>query len=154
MVKKKMNTTVILQNEIAEVQRLKDTLIECGKDHHISDEVIQEVNLALEEAVSNIIFYGYEDAEEHQIEVQIDLQDDLLVLELRDDAKPFNLLDAPDPDLEASFDDREIGGMGIHLVRTLMDELDYRREQGKNVLLMKKHIPVSPPVDQNSPLKS
>lgn len=136
-----MTTHIILRNEISEVQRLKATMVEYGNNHQIADEVIQDVNLVLEEAISNIIFYGYEDKKAHQIEVAMSLNETTLVFEIKDDGKPFNPLEAPEPDLEIPFEDREIGGMGIHLVRTLMDELAYRTEQGKNVLIMKKHLP-------------
>lgn len=138
-----MSAHVVLTNEISEVQRLKTTFTEFGKAHHWSDELIQEINLVLEEAVSNIIFYGYPDVVEdqvHQIEVDIELEKDSLVLEIRDDAKAFDPLEAPEPDLEIPFEEREIGGMGIHLVKTLMDELAYARIGDQNVLTMKKFL--------------
>ena len=136
-----MNIQVTLRNEIAEVQRLKTILAEYGKTLHFSNELIHDVNLVLEEVISNIIFYGYEDAQEHQIAVEIAVTADTLVLEIHDNGKPFNLLDAPEPDRDVPFEDREIGGMGIYLIRTLMDEITYRAEQGKNILMMKKRIP-------------
>lgn len=146
-----MKTRVILRNEIAELQRLKAILVEYGQTFHFSDELIHDLNLVLEEAISNIIFYGYEDAQEHQIEVEIAVTADTLVLEIHDDGKPFNLLDAPEPDLDVPFEDREIGGLGIYLIRTLMDEITYRAEQGKNILMMKKQIPHSHSGHKNVP---
>ncbi len=135
-----MSTTIILKNEISEVQQLKAVMREYGKSHYIDQEVIQDVNLVFEEAVSNIIFYGYEDAEAHQVEVRIAISEGLLCVEIQDDAMPYNPLETPEPDLEIPFEDREIGGMGVHLMRSLMDELAYKREGEHNVLLMKKRI--------------
>ena len=136
-----MSLHVVLTNDIAEIQRLKTLFIEYGHTHQFSPECIQDVNLVFEEAISNIIFYGYTDEEQkhvRQIEVEIEFEDDTLILEIRDDAKPFDPLKAPEPDLDIPFDEREIGGMGIHLVRMLMNELEYKRVEGTNVLKMKK----------------
>ena len=146
-----MKTRVTLRNEIAEVQWLKKRLTEYGQSLQLADELIQDVNLALEEAVSNIIFYGYEDAQAHQIEVAIEVADDTLVLEITDDGKAFNLLDTPEPDLNVPFEEREIGGMGIYLIRTLMDDITYRTKQGKNILVMRKQIARSPSGNKNVP---
>ena len=134
-----MSLHVVLTNEISEVQRLKTSFVEYGKTHRLSNELIQDIHLVLEEAVSNIIFYGYDEkAEESRIDIHADLKGGTLVIEIRDDAKPFNPLEASGPDLEIPFDDREIGGMGIHLIRTLMDDLEYTRSKGKNIFTMKK----------------
>lgn len=138
-----MNTTVILKNEIAEIQRLKEVLVEYGKTHHINDQNLHDIKLSVEEAVSNIIFYGYEEMKnpkEHHIEVRFELQNTTFELEIRDDAKPFNPLTVPEFDLDIPIEERETGGMGLHLMRTLMDELHYKRGQDKNVLLMRKHL--------------
>lgn len=134
-----MSLHVALTNEISEVQRLKTLFVEYGEVHQFSRELIQDIHLVLEEAVSNIIFYGYEErAEESRIDINVDLKEGTLIIEIRDDAKPFNPLEASEPDLEIPFDEREIGGMGIHLIRTLMDELEYTRSKGKNIFTMKK----------------
>jgi anti-sigma regulatory factor (Ser/Thr protein kinase) len=138
-----MKTTMRLKNDITEIQQLKDRMIEYGKAHHISTEIIHDIKLVLEEVVSNIIYYGYEDAQEHQIEIDVVLNQSLLVLTITDDAKPFNPLDAPEPNLDIPFEDRQIGGAGIYLMRTLMDTVKYRREQGKNVLVLSKRLPLS-----------
>lgn len=135
-----MSSKVILNNDIRELQRLKQTIVEYGKAYQIPDAVIQDVNLALEEMVSNIILHGYENTGPHQIEVRVKKKGDVLFLEISDDGKPFNPLMVPSPDLDTPFEDREITGMGIHLAKALMDELDYRTERGKNILMLTKRI--------------
>jgi serine/threonine-protein kinase RsbW len=145
-----MKTTIRLKNDITEIQQLKDTMIDYGKTHHISTEIIHDIKLVLEEVVCNIIYYGYEDAQEHQIEIDVVLNQSLFVLTITDDGKPFNPLDAPEPNFDIPFEDRQIGGIGIHLIRTLMDTVKYRREQGKNVLVLSKRLPLS--VTAPSPL--
>jgi len=61
-------------------------------------------------------------------------------VEVEDDGRQFNPLELPEPDLEKKLEERPIGGLGIHLVRNLMDELEYRRTHNKNILIMKKKI--------------
>jgi len=141
-----MNLHVALTNDISEVQRLKTVFTEFAKAHCCSAELIQDIHLVLEEAVSNVIFYGYPDALEdqaHRIEIDFAFKQHYLLLEIRDDAAAFDPLAAPEPDLDIPFEDREIGGMGIHLVKTLMDELAYARIGDQNILTMKKFLPNS-----------
>jgi anti-sigma regulatory factor (Ser/Thr protein kinase) len=131
---------VILKNDLLEIQRLAQTIVTFGKTFHLSREIVHDLNLVLEEVISNTILYGYEDTNTHQIDVQISLQGQMLILQIKDDGKPFNPLEAPDPDIEKPIEEREIGGLGIYLVRRLMDELAYKREDGENVLVMKKQL--------------
>ena len=68
------------------------------------------------------------------------LQGETLTMKIKDDGKPFNPLEVKNANLEKPFDEREIGGMGIHIVQQLIDELRYNREKDKNILLLRKHI--------------
>ena len=98
-----------------------------------------KINLVLEEVGLNIMNHGYESGL-HEIEITMISEDNALTLEIADDGKPFDPLnDAPLPDVDAAMEDRPIGGLGIHLVRTMMDELCYRRKQGKNRLTLVAH---------------
>lgn len=135
-----MTMHLILQNQLAELQRVAGIVSELGQKQHLSDELVFDINLVLEEIISNIILYGYEDEEMHQIEVELRYNGQELELTIQDDAKAFNPLEAPDPDLDLPLEDRPIGGLGIYLTRSLMDELSYQRTQGKNVLTVGKYI--------------
>ena len=135
-----MNKTLILKNDLCEIQSITDAVADFGVEKKISDKVICDCILALEEVFSNIVHYAYRDECEHQIEIQINLSAEELVLEIRDDGKPFNPLEIPEPDIAKPFEEREIGGLGIHLVRNSMDQLDYSFKQGKNILTMKKRF--------------
>jgi anti-sigma regulatory factor (Ser/Thr protein kinase) len=115
-------------------------MIELGEEQHFSRELVHDINLVLEEIISNIILYGYEDAKLHQIDLELRYDEQEVELRIQDDAKAFNPLDVPDPDLELPIEERPIGGLGIYLTRSLMDELNYTRAQGKNVLTLKKFI--------------
>lgn len=131
---------LILQNRLTEIPRLAQIVTDLGEKQCFSRELVHDINLVLEEVLSNIILYGYEDGELHQIELELRYDERGLELKIQDDAKAFNPLDAPDPDLDLPLEDRPIGGLGIYLTRSLMDELNYARTQGKNLLILRKHI--------------
>lgn len=140
-----MNKTLLLKNDLSEIGRLANAVVEFGKENNLASHIIDDVKLVLEEIVSNILTYGFEDDRDHQVTVQIDLRGDVLVMEVKDDGNPFDPAKYCSPNVDKPFDEREIGGMGIHLVRNLVDELDYRQEQGKNTLVMKKRLTTSSP---------
>jgi len=100
-----------------------------------------KIRLAVEEAVENVVRYAYDDGR-GWLEVNIRLAADglRLVIVLRDAGRPFNPLDAPDPDTSLSAADRGVGGLGIFLCKKLMDQITYSFEDGVNVLTMEKRI--------------
>ncbi len=104
----------------------------------MSPKVVFHVNLVLEEILTNIIAYGYADSDEHYISIGIFLAEGELVIQVADDGRPFNPLEAPEPDLESPLEERPVGGLGLHLVRSLMHEFEYERNEGQNLLVMKK----------------
>lgn len=95
-------------------------------------------NLAIEELATNLIKYGYDDAEEHIIEFELSFADGELVIVAIDDGHLFNPLEAPEPETNLPVEERPIGGMGIHLLRHLADSMDYERREGKNRLTLRK----------------
>jgi serine/threonine-protein kinase RsbW len=102
--------------------------------------VTSSSNLALDEVVTNVIMHGYRDAGRHEILVRLELGIETLTVQVEDDGRPFNPMDVPPPDLELGIEDRPIGGLGIHFVRSVMTSVDYRRAGGHNVLTMLKQI--------------
>jgi len=132
--------TLHLKNDLAEIERVGEAVAALCEEHSVSAETVYAIELALDEVLTNIITYGYDDGEEHEIAVRLTLVDRELNLEIADDARPFNPLDAPTPDVAAPLQDKPLGGLGIHLVRTLMDHIEYKREHEQNVLIMTKKI--------------
>jgi len=127
-----------LKNDPAETERLTARLTEFGSRHALPHRIVADVNLALEEAITNIVLYAYDDADDHQIGVLVSLTDGLLTAELIDDGRAFDPLQVAAPDVSAPLEDRPIGGLGIYLVRHLMDDIQYRREDGRNHLVFTK----------------
>ena len=106
------------------------------------DEVLQfKLRLSIEEAVENVVRYAY-DGGIGWLEADIHFDQDslLLTIELRDAGTPFNPLQREDPDVNQSAEDRDIGGLGIFLCKKIMDSIEYRYENGNNVLTMRKKV--------------
>ena len=106
--------------------------------HALSDDLLFAITLALDEVVTNIIRHGYPAGEVHDIVLTMSRDAGGVIVQVEDEGRPFNPLDAPPVDLDAPIEGRPIGGLGIHLIRSLMDAVEYRREDGRNVLVMRK----------------
>jgi serine/threonine-protein kinase RsbW len=132
--------TIRLPVEVREIERLNTLVRRFGELHEVPSRALYAVNLALDELVTNTILYGFEDPAEQWFRVRVEVSGSELLGELVDEGRHFNPLEVPAPNLEASLRDRELGGLGLHLVRSLMDRLDYRREGAKNVLTLMKRI--------------
>jgi len=127
-----------LNNKVSELERFNQTLREFGQHHGLAPRLVHDLNLALEEILTNIISYGYTDNREHEIKVRLSVQPGEVKAEVEDDGQPFDPLAAPEPDAAKPLEERTIGGLGIHLVRKLMDGLEYKRQGDRNLLTIKK----------------
>ena len=99
--------------------------------------------MVLDEALNNIITYAFDKAEKHLISVLITYNAPEVMIELVDDGIPFNLLEAKEPDVRASVEEREIGGLGILLIRKTMDSVRYERKNNRNHTTLIKYIDFS-----------
>lgn len=97
-------------------------------------------HLVLEELVSNIVQYAYSDPDHGDLIVELSRADGLVTIVLRDHGAPFNPLRQEPPDLSLPIEQRPIGGLGIHLVKSMMDGVDYRFEEGCNILTVVKRV--------------
>ena len=127
-----------LHNKFSELRRLNQTLMEFGRHHGLAPTVVHDLNLALEEILTNIISYGYTDSQEHEIRVRLSMRPGEVKVEVEDDGQSFNPLAAPEPHTAKALEERTIGGLGIHLVRTLMNGLEYKRQADRNILTIRK----------------
>jgi anti-sigma regulatory factor (Ser/Thr protein kinase) len=135
---------VSLTNDPRETRRLVRLLQEFAEEHKISARVLQAADQALEEHLTNVMKYGYEDAAPHEILVRLEIVRDALQIEVEDDGKAFNPLEQPELDTTIPLIDRPLGGLGVHLIRHFMDELSYRRENGHNIFQMRKRLQPAP----------
>lgn len=135
-----MEKILILQNEIAEISKLALFMDELGEEIGLSPELVFNLNLVLEEAISNVILYAYPEGEHQTIALTVQKDDNRLIFVITDSGKEFDPTQAPDADITLSAEDRPIGGLGIFLIRQIMNKVEYRRIEGKNVLTLGKEL--------------
>jgi sigma-B regulation protein RsbU (phosphoserine phosphatase) len=131
---------LVLRNDIGQISRLADFVGSLAREEQLSEPLEVSLNLALEEAVTNVIMYAYPQGQEGQVDLQAVRRPDALEFTLTDSGKPFDPTAAPEADTTLGVQERPIGGLGIFLVRKIMDTVAYRRSNGKNILTMIKHI--------------
>ncbi len=129
-----------LKNSLSELKKVSKNLELFGRSQDLPQRTIFKINLALEELVSNIIYYGYVDDDDHWIKIAISLEGGVLVISLEDDGIPFNPVEAREPDCGCPIEDREIGNLGIHLCKQFMDDLIYERRGNKNIVVLRKDV--------------
>jgi serine/threonine-protein kinase RsbW len=132
---------LVIGNDISELEKLQAAIDKLSEAWELPAKISMNINLALEEIISNTIFYGYDDDEKHKIILEFTMGEKYIEIEISDDARKFDIADTEDfKEIDKSADERKIGGLGIHLVKTLMDTVEYRREDNKNVILLRKEI--------------
>jgi sigma-B regulation protein RsbU (phosphoserine phosphatase) len=132
--------TIRIKNELTELQKVDQALEQYSKLHLLPVEVSNAISLALDEIITNVVSHGYQDHEEHFIDVRITLAEQQLSLIIEDDGMAFDPLETASPDTLSGLEDRPIGGLGIHLVRNVMDEVTYDYRNERNCLVMKKML--------------
>ena len=135
-----MEHRIALRNNIEEINRLHTFIEEVGEMVALPMKTVMNLNLVLEEAVTNVIMYAYPKEEHEYIHLTAKEQDGKLIFILTDSGKAFDPTQAPDADITLSADDRQIGGLGIFLIRKIMNEVKYERIEGKNVLTLEKEL--------------
>ena len=136
-----MDKHLSILNDIAELRELQHTVEELALSWKLPTKVSMNLNLVLEEIVSNIIFYAYEDDLKHRITIDFSLEQNAVKVVITDDGREFNILETAEfEDTDKAAEERKIGGLGIHFVRSLMDEVGYARKNGNNILTLVKNF--------------
>lgn len=132
---------IILHNDIQQIPQLAEFVEAVADLAHLDVGLTMSLNLALEEAVSNVIMYAYPKGSDGLVDVEAIVRKDSLEFILSDNGTPFDPTAAPEADITLDVEDRPIGGLGIFLVRNIMDEVKYTRsDDGKNILSMTKKL--------------
>ena len=131
-------TEFALDGRLGELDRLADETARFCREHALSEDVMFDLNLALEELFTNSVRHGGCAGMENAVLVRIENRPDGVNAHFSDRGVPFNPLSAPVPNIEAPLEERGSGGLGIHLVRQLMTDLEYRREDGWNKVSMRR----------------
>ena len=129
-----------LKNELSELKALKRYLSKWGGEIGLPSISILRINICLDELFTNIVSYGYDDNQEHMIKFTLKGDNEFVIINIEDDGIPFNPLEKIDPDFPDNVENAKIGGLGILIIRELMDNVSYERRSGKNELTMRKNI--------------
>ena len=135
-----MEKKLVIKNDISEISKLATFIGELSEELDFTPELNFNLNLVLEEAVSNVILYAYGKEEQKEISLVAYLSDNNLVFVLTDSGMEFDPTKVPDADVTLSAEEREIGGLGIYLIRQIMNTVEYQRIDGKNVLTMRTEL--------------
>lgn len=129
-----------LPNDIETIPRLNEFIDGFCEEQGISMEISMSLNLAIEEAVVNVMNYGYPEGAVGYIDVEVDADKESITFVITDTGKPFDPTKKEDVDITLPAEKRGIGGLGIHLIRRIMDNIDYQYIDKKNILTLKKKL--------------
>jgi anti-sigma regulatory factor (Ser/Thr protein kinase) len=134
--------TLEIVSDLSEVARATLRLEAFGRAHALPETLIAQFALALDELVANIVEHGLAGGARETIRIAVAIAPGRLSMEVNDPGRAFNMRDdAPPPDLEASLEERRVGGLGVYFVHTLMDHVSYRRENECNIVTVWKSLP-------------
>jgi serine/threonine-protein kinase RsbW len=131
---------LVISNKIADLEKVVEFVNRFGAAHNIQQAITNDLNLCLDELLNNTISYGFEDQGLRSIVVGLSLTDGLLIAEIQDDGKPFDPRNVSSAVPSGTLQSRKIGGLGIHFVKTLMDQVGYMRVGQYNVLRIAKRL--------------
>lgn len=135
-----MEKKLVIENEIEQLTQVATFVEEMSEEQGWGPELVFNLNLVLEEAMTNVVMYAYPEGEKHEIWLTAKIQDNTLTLILEDEGAHFDPTQVPDADTTLSAEERPIGGLGIFLIRQMMDDVAYARQEDRNVLTMTKTI--------------
>jgi len=125
-----------INNELSELDNVFTRLHTFALSENLDKKIVFNMHLALDEILNNTISYGYIDNDIHIIYVTIEKTNTLLNIEIRDDSKEYDITQRSDPDVSKPLGEKNIGGLGIYLVKNLFDTISYKRKNGLNILSM------------------
>jgi serine/threonine-protein kinase RsbW len=129
------------RNDLSELGRLNQFLSRFLAENRLPEDLALDTGVALEEVFANVVMHGYRDQAAHEILVRLAVEAGEVIVTVEDDGVAFNPLESPPVDTGLELKERPVGGLGIHLVRSLMSEVEYARQNGRNRLEMRKQIP-------------
>ncbi len=129
-----------ISNQVEEIEKVKNLFDSFAAENKIIDTTRRKLDLVFDEILNNIISYGYQDKKEHLIQIKVDLSSERVLVSIMDDGMPFNPFIIKPPDTSLALEDREIGGLGIHLIKKSMDKVSYQRRIDKNVVTLVKNL--------------
>ncbi len=131
---------IMARHDLREIAKVNQEFQKFAEEHGIPVEVGRKISILFDDLLNNVISYAFPDDDAHEIEIRTELAINRLTVTISDDGIPFNPLGAGTPDTGLPLDKRALGGLGIHLIRNLVDDMSYQRRVERNVLTLVKHI--------------
>ena len=131
---------MLIRNDLSEMEPLRSAIQQFSDENRLNADIIFALDLCMEELITNIIKYAYSDKNRHEIQVDLFLEGEMVVLEVRDDGNEFDPTKRPEPNLDLPLEERGIGGLGIHLIRHYVNVMEYKREGNQNITTLKKAL--------------
>ncbi len=131
---------IVIKSHLPEIAVVNEKFEAFAEEFGVPRPIAMKFGLIFDETLNNVISYAYRDDGDHDIEVRMELVGERLIVTITDDGVPFNPLSVATPRTDLALEDREAGGMGIHLVRNLVDDVSYHRRIDKNVLTLMSHL--------------
>lgn len=129
-----------IKNNLPAVASVINSFSEFTNQCDIPMALAMQVNLVFDELLNNIISYAYPDHDIREIEIHVEYSNERLLISIKDDGLPFNPFEQAEVDTTQSVEEREIGGLGIHLVKNVMDEVTYARSDDTNIVTLVREI--------------
>ena len=136
----RLQRSLTLPNDINTIPQLNEFIDTVCEELEIDMALAMSLNLAMEEAVVNVMDYAYPEGTEGEVDIEAIADEAQLHFTISDSGKPFDPTAKEEVDTTLSAEERPIGGLGIHLIRQLMDNISYERKDGKNILRLSKNI--------------
>jgi serine/threonine-protein kinase RsbW len=136
----KITKHFVIENQIGELPLLAEKIEKLAEEWKLEMPLTMNINLVLEEALSNIIFYAFKDDGKHEIRISISIRNKELTIKISDCGIPFNPTSQQKPDITLPAGERPIGGLGIFLITQLVDTIHYSRQKNLNLLTLTKNI--------------
>jgi anti-sigma regulatory factor (Ser/Thr protein kinase) len=140
MAEKRSQIRFILRNSLSELEKLGKELAGAAVKWQLPRRAVIEINLVLEELFTNTVSYGFDDDPKHKVSITMDHDIDSVRITMSDDGNQFDPTVPEDPALDRPLEERDIGGLGIFLVRQYVDDLTYKREGDRNIVMLTKKI--------------
>jgi anti-sigma regulatory factor (Ser/Thr protein kinase) len=131
---------VSVSPRLSAVRSLAQMVEEFGDANKLPEQQIYMINLALDELITNTVSYGLRGVSRPKIEIALQVSENTLVLTMEDNGQPFDPTRDTNPDLSSAVDERPVGGLGLHLIKTFADRVDYEYSDGKNRLVMEHDL--------------
>lgn len=136
----KLNSILKIKSDTENLILIREFVLAHAVKNGFSDEATNDIMLAADEAATNIMKHSYKSNSSGIIEVRIDVVGDEFEIILKDKGRSFNPNDIPSPNMEKYFSEKRVGGLGLHLMRTLMDSVEYSAAESGNKLILKKKL--------------